>query len=90
MPQYVITRKIPGVGKATSEQLAATARKSNEASAEMDAGIEWIFSYIVADKTYCVYIAPNPELIKEHARLAGLPADRIEEVHNLVHPTHGK
>jgi len=84
MPRYIIERSVGSISK---EELEAAARKSNEVLATMP-GVVWIKSYIseAEGKIYCEYEAPNPEAILEHARLAGLPADRISEVSLEVSP----
>jgi len=87
MPKYVIEREIPGVGELTSDQLQAISQKSCAVLSNLGPQIQWVESYVVDDKIYCVYIAPNEELIREHARQGGFPANRISEVHAIIDPT---
>jgi hypothetical protein len=77
MPKFVIERNIPNAGKLTAEQLRAASQKSREVLAKLGSDIQWIHSYVAGDKIYCIYLAPSEELILEHARLAGFPADKI-------------
>ncbi|HMG90622.1 MAG TPA: DUF4242 domain-containing protein [Chryseolinea sp.] len=77
MPKFVIERHIPNAGKLTAEQLRAASQKSREVLAKLGSDIQWIHSYVAGDKIYCIYLAPSEELILEHARLAGFPADKI-------------
>ncbi len=77
MPKFVIERHIPNAGKLTAEQLRAASQKSREVLAKLGSDIQWRHSYVAGDKIYCIYLAPSEELILEHARLAGFPADKI-------------
>ena len=77
MPKFVIERNIPNAGKLTAEQLRSASQKSREVLAQLGSDIQWIHSYVAGDKIYCIYLAPSEELILEHARLAGFPADKI-------------
>ena len=86
MPKYVIERNIPGVGKFTVEQLRAASQKSVEVLRKLGTDIQWIHSYIAGDKVYCIYLAPSEELIMEHAKLAGFPADRITQLDAIIEP----
>jgi hypothetical protein len=86
MPKFVIERNIPGAGKLTAEQLRAASQKSVEVLCKLGTGIQWIHSYVAGDKIYCIYLAPSEELIKEHARLAGFPADRITQIATIIEP----
>jgi hypothetical protein len=86
MPKFVIERNIPNVGKSTSEQLRAVSQKSKEILCSLGTDIQWIHSYVAGDKVYCIYMAPSEELIKEHARLVGLPADTITPVSAIIDP----
>ena len=90
MPKYVIERKIPGFGDSSPEEFKAGAQKSNEAIRQMGFEVQWLHTYVIGDGTYCVYIAPNEEAIREHARLSGFPVDRIEEVKTMIDPTTGE
>jgi Protein of unknown function (DUF4242) len=87
MPKYVIEREIPGVGELTPDQLQAISQKSCAVLSDLGPEIQWIESYVVDDRIYCVYIAPNEELIREHARQGGFPANRISEVRTIIDPT---
>lgn len=87
MPKYIIEREIPGAGQMTPEQLSGAARHSNSVLAKLGPQIQWLESYVTDDKLYCVYIAPNAEMIREHARLGGFPANRISEVAVTIDPT---
>ena len=78
MPKYVIEREIPGLGKFTPEQLQAASQRSCEVLKKLT-HMQWLHSYVTDDKLYCVYIAPNEELVLEHARLGGFPANRISK-----------
>jgi hypothetical protein len=86
MPQYLIERHIPGIEKMTGDELKSVARKSNRVLADLGSEIRWIHSYIVDGKTFCVYVAPDEELIKEHARMAGIPCNKIQLVTGMIDP----
>jgi hypothetical protein len=86
MPKFVIERNIPGIGAAGPSDLQAAAQKSNGVLSDLGAQIQWVHSYVTDDKTYCVYLAPSKELIEEHARRSGFPANRISEVKSLIDP----
>jgi cell division inhibitor SulA len=87
MPKYVIEREIPGVGELTRDQLQAISQKSCAVLSNLGPQIQWVESYVIDDKIYCVYIAPNEELIREHARQGGFPANRVSEVRAIIDPT---
>lgn len=87
MPKYVIEREIPGAGKLSAEELQAISRKSCGVLRELGPQIQWIQSYVTEDKVYCVYIAPNESLVREHALQGGFPANRISEVMEVIDPT---
>jgi len=87
MPKYVIERDIPAAGKMCSEELHQIAEKSCDVLREMGPRIQWVQSYVTADKLYCIYIAPSVEAIQEHARRGGFPANRISEVSTIIDPT---
>lgn len=89
MPQYVIEREIPGVGNLSDEELQEVARKSVAVLKEMGPKIKWLHSYVTGDKIYCVYLAPDEETIREHARRGGFPANRISAVRRMMDPTFG-
>lgn len=89
MRTYLIERSAPGIGSLGDEDLATAARTSNEALAKLAPLVQWQHSYRTADKTVCVYLAENEELIHEHARLAGVPVTSITEVVDVMDPTTG-
>jgi cell division inhibitor SulA len=87
MPKYVIEREIPGAGKLSLQQLQAISQKSCGVLRQLGPQIQWIQSYVTEDKVYCVYIAPNEEIVREHARQGGFPANRISEIKQVIDPT---
>lgn len=87
MPKYVIEREIPGAGALTPEQLQAVSQTSCGVLRNLGPSIQWLHSYVTADKIYCVYIAPNEELIREHAKQGGFPANNVAEVKTIIDPT---
>ena len=87
MRKYIIEREIPGIGGSTSEQFCDAARTSNGALARIGQEIQWVQSYVAADKTFCVYLAENEELIREHARISGFPANKITEIVTIIDPS---
>ena len=87
MPRYVIEREIPGAGKLSSSDLQGIAQKSCDVLKKLGPQIQWVESYVTAEKVYCVYIAPNEQIIKEHAQKGGFPANRISEVKTIIDPT---
>ncbi|HEX4835525.1 MAG TPA: DUF4242 domain-containing protein [bacterium] len=87
MPKYVIERDIPGAGRLSSGELQAVSQKSCGVLTELGPQIQWVHSYVTDNKIYCVYIAPNEGLIREHARRGGFPADRVSEVRTVIDPT---
>lgn len=87
MPKFVIERDIPGAGKMSPEELQGASAHSCSILNKLGAEIQWIHSYVTDDKIYCVYTAPNAELIEEHARESGFPANRISEVRSMIDPT---
>lgn len=86
MPRYVIERDLPGAGSLPADQLHAISQKSCAVLKTLGPEIQWVQSYVTADKIYCVYIAPNEGLIREHARQGGFPADRVSEVKAVIDP----
>ncbi len=86
MPKYLIEREVPGAGKLSAQQLQAISQKSCGVLKNLGPQIEWLHSYVTGDKIYCVYTAPNEEMIREHARQGGFPANRISEVKNMISP----
>jgi hypothetical protein len=87
MPKYVIEREIPEAGKLSAEQLQAISQKSCGVLKDLGPQIQWIQSYVTDDKLYCVYIAPNEEMVREHAQQGGFPANRVSEVKGIIDPT---
>jgi hypothetical protein len=87
MPKYVIERELPGAGKLVGDDLQAISQKSCDILRSMGPEIQWVESYVTADKIYCVYIAPNEAMIREHAQRGGFPANRISEVKRMIDPT---
>jgi hypothetical protein len=87
MPKYVIEREISGAGKLSAEELIAISQKSCGVLRSMGPQIQWVQSYVTDDKVYCVYIAPNEEMVREHAMQGGFPANRISEVRTMIDPT---
>lgn len=87
MPRYVIERDIPGAGDFSAADLRGISRKSCDVLHDMGPDIQWIQSYVTSDRIYCVYVAPNEELVREHARRGGFPADRISRVVSGIDPT---
>ena len=87
MPRYVIEREIPGAGKLSADELRGVAEKSCGVLQQMGPQIQWIESYVTADKVYCVYVAPNEELVRQHATKGGFPANKISAVMAVISPT---
>lgn len=87
MRKYVIEREIPGIGASTPTQLRDGARTSNRALCDVGKGIQWVHSYVTGDKTFCIYIAENEDLIRQHAERSGFPANRITPVETIFDPT---
>jgi uncharacterized protein DUF4242 len=87
MPKFMIEREIEGAGDMTDDEIRAAALKSLEALRELGPHIQWLHSYVTANKVYCVYLAPDEATIREHARRAGFPVDRVSAVRRLVDAT---
>ncbi|HEX5668539.1 MAG TPA: DUF4242 domain-containing protein [Chitinophagaceae bacterium] len=87
MPKYVIEREIPGAGKLTHEQLHAISQTSCGVLREMGPTIIWQHSYVTTDKIFCVYIAPNEDMLREHASKGGFPVNRIERISEIIDPS---
>jgi hypothetical protein len=87
MPKYLIEREIPGAGKLSPAQLQGISQKSCSVLNTLGPQIQWIQSYVTGDKIYCVYRAPNEEMVREHARQGGFPANRISEITTVIDPT---
>jgi len=88
MPQFVIEREIPGAGSLSEAQIRQVSLRSLQALKELGPQIQWLHSYVTEDKVYCVYLAPDENTIREHARRAGIPADRVSAVRRLVSPVN--
>ncbi|WP_100612382.1 DUF4242 domain-containing protein [Confluentibacter lentus] len=87
MPKFVIEREIPGAGTLTSEQLKSISQTSCGVLSNMGSQIQWVHSYVTADKIYCVYNAPNEEMVREHAKQGGFPANSVSKVATIIDPT---
>jgi len=87
MPKYVIEREMPGAGKLSAQELQGVSQKSCQVLDQMGPQIQWVQSYVTEDKIYCVYIAPNKEMVREHARQGGFPANRVSEIKSVIDPT---
>ena len=86
MPRYVIEREMPGAGRLSHAELQATSQKSCGVIDQLGPKIQWVESYVTEDKIYCIYQAPNKEVIMQHAQMGGFPANRIEEIRNVINP----
>jgi hypothetical protein len=86
VPRYIIERNLPGAGRLSPAELQGVAQRSCNVLADLGGGIQWVESYVTDDKIYCLCISPNEELIREHARRGGLPADRISCVRREISP----
>jgi hypothetical protein len=87
MPKYVIEREIPGAGALSAAELQGISQKSCGVLTNMGPQIQWVQSYVTGDKIYCVYIAPNADMVREHARQGGFPANSVSEVKTIIDPT---
>jgi len=87
VPQYLIERNIPGAGRLTASELQAISQKSCGVLNGMGPQIQWVHSYVTADQIVCVYRAPNEQMLREHARQGGFPADKISEIKTTIDPT---
>jgi hypothetical protein len=88
MPQYVIEREIPGAGSLSEAQIREASLKSLEVLDELGSKIRWLHSYVTDNKIYCVYLAPDEDTVREHAKRAGLPVNRIAAVRRLLDPVN--
>lgn len=86
MPKYLIEREIPGAGKLTAQQLQGISQKSCGVLKNMGPQIQWLHSYVSGDKVYCVYIAPNEEMVREHAKRGEFPCNRVSEIKSIIDP----
>ncbi len=87
MPKFVIEREIPGAGDLSPAELRGISQTSCGVLQQMGPRIQWLHSYVTGDKIYCIYIAPNEEAIREHARAGGFPANRVSEIKSVIDPT---
>ena len=87
MPKYVIERELPGAGRLSPEQLQGISQKSCDVLQHLGPQIQWVTSYVTDDKIYCVYIAPNAEMVREHAKQGGFPANKVSQVREVIDPT---
>ena len=87
MPQYLIQRNIPGAGRLNSDELKAISQKSCSVLTALGPQIQWVHSYVTDDQIHCSYRAPNEEMVREHARQGGFPADRVSEIKTIIDPT---
>ncbi|MDD4868758.1 MAG: DUF4242 domain-containing protein [Mycobacterium sp.] len=86
MPKYLIERNIPGAGRLTKDDLVAISQKSCGILQNMGPQVQWVHSYVTGDKIYCVYIAPNEEMVREHARAGGFPANTVSRIETMIDP----
>jgi Protein of unknown function (DUF4242) len=87
MPKYVIEREIPGAGSLTQDQIQAISQKSCGVVKNLGPQIQWVESFVTQDKIYCIYIAPDEAMVREHAKQGGFPANRVSEVKRMMDPT---
>ncbi len=87
MPQFLIERNIPGAGSLSQADLKGISQKSCSVLNTMGPQIQWVHSYVTGDRIYCVYRAPNEEMVREHARMGGFPANRVSEITGIIDPT---
>ena len=87
MPKYLIERELPGAGQLSQEQLRGISQKSCSVLNKLGPQIQWIQSYVTGDKIYCVYRAPNEEMVREHAKQGGFPANKVSEITTVIDPT---
>jgi hypothetical protein len=87
MKRFVIERELPSIGSAEREALKQAAQRSNEVLRQLGSDIQWIESFVASDKTFCIYLAKNEEIIRKHAEISGFPANKITEIHRSIDPT---
>ena len=90
MPKFVIERELPGAGKLTAEELHGISAKSNQVLTNLGPEIRWLQSFVTEDKIYCVYVAPDEDMIYEHARCGGFPANVVTKVSTVIDPSTGE
>jgi len=88
VPQFVIEREIPGAGRLSEAEIREISLRSLKALNEMGPQIQWLHSYVTEDKVYCLYLAPDEDSVREHARRTGIPADRVSAVRRLINPAN--
>jgi Protein of unknown function (DUF4242) len=88
VPQFVIEREIPGAGALSEAQIREVSLRSLQSLKELGPQIQWLHSYVTEDKVYCVYLAPDEDTVREHARKAGIPANRVAAVRRLIGPSN--
>ena len=86
MPEFVIEREIPGAGSMSDSEIRDVSLRSLKTLKEMGPQIQWLHSYVTEDKVYCVYLAPDEDTVREHARRVGIPADRVSAVRRMINP----
>lgn len=86
MPKYLIEREIPNAGKLSKDELKSISQTSCGVLRNMGPQIQWVHSYVAGDKIYCVYIAPNEDMVREHAKQGGFPANKVTEIANIIDP----
>jgi hypothetical protein len=89
MPKYVIERELPGAGKLSTDELHDISQKSNKVISDLGPEIRWLQSFVTDDKIYCVYVAPDEDILYEHARCGGFPADKVTLVSTVIDPSTG-
>ncbi|HAF20259.1 MAG TPA: DUF4242 domain-containing protein [Chloroflexi bacterium] len=89
MPKFVIERDLPGAGSLSPEELRTISQKSNKVIADLGPEIHWLHSYVTDDKLYCVYVAPDADIILEHARCGGFPANKVTRLATMIDPSTG-
>ena len=87
MPKYVIEREVPGAGRLTADQLKGISQTSCGVLSNMGPQIQWVHSYVTEDKIFCIYNAPDEEMIREHAKQGGFPANSVSKVSAIIDPT---
>jgi hypothetical protein len=87
MPKFLIEREVPGAGQLSRDELMAIAQRSCGVLEQLGPQVQWVQSFVTGDKITCVYIAPNEEAVREHARLGGFPANRVDQVMSILDPT---
>lgn len=89
MPKYVIERELPGAGDLNADDLRTISQKSNQVISSLGPEIRWLESFVTADKLYCIYSAPDEDIIFEHARCGGFPADKVSKIVTMIDPSTG-